>query len=359
MDKDVLKEIELCDECGVCINVCPIYEVTGKELFTPISRIKAAEKVFKGNIPSEAVELMYNCPECGRCEEVCPNEVKITKIVEVARNRLIKKGFVFDAHKRIAKWIVELGNSVGKEPEKRLEWLPEEFKEKESNTLLYLGCLPSYLIKNIAKTTYTVLKRAEVDFMILEDEGCCGVYLYDAGMVELAEEVFTKNAERFEKIGVEKIITPCAGCYRCFKRYYPRVLGKTDFEVYHVVEVIDELVRDKKLSLKKKEMQFTYHDPCRLGRKEGLYEEPRRILRECVEIAELKENRDMGMCCGAGAGIRSIYRDLSMEVAAKLLNSTQSNIITSCPFCTFNLNYAAKKKGIDKEVKYITELLVD
>lgn len=356
----MLEEINRCDECSICVDVCPIYEATKNEEFTPISRIKAAEKVFKGKASAKVAEIIYNCPECGRCEEVCPNEVKITKIVEAARRELIKMGYAFDSHKKIANWIIKLGNSVGKEPEKRLEWLPEEFKETKSTTLLYLGCLPSYLTKDVARTTYVVLKQANLDFMILRDEGCCGVYLYDAGMIDLAEEIFRKNAEKFEKIGIERIITPCAGCYRCFKRYYPEVLGKVDFEVYHVIEVIDDLIKNGELNLKEMNIQLTYHDPCRLGRKEGLYEEPRRILKACgVDIIEMDENKEMGMCCGAGAGVRSIYRDLSVEVALKVLNSTQLDIVTSCPFCTFNLNYAAKKRGVSKQIRYITELLAE
>lgn len=357
-----MEEIEKCTRCELCVDVCPIYEATGKEAFSPLARINAAKRIFEGgSAPPEMVEAIYNCPECGRCEVACPSVVNVTSIVETARAELVRRGVApLEGHKRIVSWILELGNSVGGDPEKRLEWLSEEFEEGESSTLLYFGCLPSYLVKESAKSTYLALKRAGVDFMILRNEGCCGVYLYDAGLRDLAEKVFRQNAERFGKLGIERIITPCAGCYRCFKRYYPKVIGeKFEVEVRHVVEVLDELMRKGRMKLEKKEMEVTYHDPCRLGRKEGLYEAPRRILERCgVKIREMSESRENGMCCGAGAGIRSLYKELSMEVAAKVLRAAPSEtLVTSCPFCVFNFKYAARKGGIKKDTKYITELL--
>ncbi len=203
-------------------------------------------------------------------------------------------------------WITEIGNSAGGDPDKRLEWLPEEFEseEKKSDTLLYIGCLLSYLVRDSAETSYLILKHAGIDFLISKDEGCCGVYLYDAGLLDLAEKLFRENAARLEKLGVKRIITPCAGCYRCFKRYYPEVLGKENFRI----EVLHKLIKDKKLKLKKKGGELTYHDPCRLGRKGGLYDEV---------------------------------------------------IVTSCPFCTFNPRYTSRKKEINREVGYITDVVME
>lgn len=365
----MIKEIDLCDECEICLEVCPIYDETGNELFSPIGRLKTAKSIFNGGeVSAQMVESMYNCPECGRCEVVCPNEIKVSEIVDSARIELVKRGFApLEGQKRIIKGIEELGNSVNGDPAKRLEWLPAEalesevFEEKETDTLLYLGCLPSYLVKDCAESSYLALKHAGVDFMILKEEGCCGVYPYDAGILDLAEKIFEKNASRFEKLGIKRVITPCAGCYRCFKRYYPEVLGEINFEVYHVVEILDEQIKKGELKGKKEKLTLTYHDPCRLGRKEGLYDEPRRILKECgVEIKEIEENRKDGLCCGAGAGVRSLYRNLSREVATNVLNEAPSaTIVTSCPFCAFNLRYAARKKEIDREILYITDIVRD
>ena len=362
MNKKLLVQIDSCDDCKKCIDVCPTYIASGEELFSPLARLKSAKQIFEGKEVSEGiVESMYNCPECARCDEVCPKHIKISEIIALTRVELVEHGFApLEGHKKIINGIMEKGNSVNGDPENRLDWVPDAFEERESDTLLYLGCLPSYLVKETAKSSYLLLKAAGVDFRILADEGCCGVYLYDAGAIDQAREIFAENTRRFNDLGIKKIITPCAGCYRCFKRYYPELIEEANFEVLHVVEVLHELVKTGKLRFKTDDKVLTYHDPCRLGRKEGLYDEPRELLGACgYEIDELEENRAMGMCCGAGAGIRSIYRNLSMEIASNLLDEASETVVTSCPFCVFNMNYASRKKGKDTSVKYITEVLYE
>ncbi|VUT27501.1 MAG: (Fe-S)-binding protein [Candidatus Syntrophoarchaeum sp. GoM_oil] len=364
MIDDVKREIDSCDSCKKCIDICPTYLVSEEELFAPLMRLKSAKRIFEGEEVSERiVESMYNCPECARCDEVCPKDIKISEIIAIARMELVKRGFApLETHKKIINGIMEKGNSVNGDPDERLDWLPEPFEDNDSDTLLYPGCLPSYLVKNAAKSSYLLLKAAGVDFRILENEGCCGVYLYDAGVIDQAREIFSENTQRFKELGIKRIITPCAGCYRCFKRYYPELIEEADFEVLHVVEVLHELLKKGKLRFKIGEdcKTVTYHDPCRLGRKEGLYDEPRELLAASAHtIDELEENRAMGMCCGAGAGIRSIYRNLSMEVASILLDAASETLVTSCPFCAFNMSYASTKKGKDVDVRYITEVLYE
>ena len=362
MIDDLIVEIDSCDECEKCVDVCPTYIVSEEDLFSPLRRLKSAKQIFEGEKVSERiVESIYNCPECARCDEVCPKEIKISEIVAIARMELVKRGFApLEGHKKIINGIMEKGNSVNGNPDERLNWLPEPFEERNSDTLLYLGCLPSYLVKNAARSSYLLLKAAGVDFRILENEGCCGVYLYDAGIIDQAREVFAENTQRFKNLGIKRIITPCAGCYRCFKRYYPALIEDADFEVLHIVEVLHELLKKGKLRFKTNEggKALTYHDPCRLGRKEGLYDEPRELLAASAHtIDELDENRAMGMCCGAGAGIRSIYRNLSMEIASILLDAASETLVTSCPFCAFNMSYASRKKEKDVDVRYLTEVL--
>ncbi|MEM2925413.1 MAG: heterodisulfide reductase-related iron-sulfur binding cluster [Methanocellales archaeon] len=102
---------------------------------------------------------------------------------------------------------------------------------------------------------------------------------------------------------------------------------------------------------------MSYHDPCRLGRKEGKYEEPRRILQACGgEIVEMEKNRENAACCGAG--IRSVFRDLSLSLALKALELAKTDTIVSS-FCIFNLRWAARKKGLDRKIKYISEIILE
>jgi heterodisulfide reductase subunit D len=356
-------QFEKCTECGTCDEVCPVYKITGEPLFSAMSRVKTAEMIFTGEeIDDTRKESIYNCPKCMQCESVCPEEIKITRLVHEARENLAKNGKgPLEKHGKIIKGIEKKDNSVGGDPEKRLNWLDEEFVQKKSDTLLYLGCIPAYLVKDAAHATYHVLKKLDFDFMMLEDEGCCYTYLYESGRTDLAKKYFTKNVERFSELGIKHIVVPCNGCLKCFKYFYPDLLGKMEFKVSHAVEVIYDLLKQKPDLLNKVEQAITYQDPCRLARGEKITEEPRELLKMCGAILEeAEQNRENAICCGAGAGIRSVFPELSIDIAESLLKSIDTKTIaTTCPFCTFNLSYASKKKDLEKEIIYFTKIILD
>ena len=164
-----MKEIEKCTECNLCLDVCHTYIETNNMAFSPVMRLKFAKDILNNdNITEEMIESMYNCPECAICDVTCPESISISKIVEAAREELVKFGHApLDRQKKIMGGIEKTGNSVRGDPEKRLDWLPEPFEEKDSDNLLFLGCLPSYLVKSVAKSSYEALKKANYDFRMI------------------------------------------------------------------------------------------------------------------------------------------------------------------------------------------------
>ncbi|MEA1970869.1 MAG: (Fe-S)-binding protein [Thermodesulfobacteriota bacterium] len=360
---DTINQAKACTECGICMDFCPTYQITGEPLFSPMHRIETAIKVSEGEeITPLMLESIYNCPKCMQCETVCPSGIKVVEIIHGAREALVQRGLApSEKHNKKIEEILEKGNAVNGDPERRLDWLPEEFPRHESDTLLYLGCLPSYLIKDAATSTYVVLKKLGLDFMILKDEGCCGIYIYESGRRDLASEYFQKNVERFKALGIKKIIVPCSGCLKCFKYFYPDILGETEFTVHHAVETIYDLLKEKPDVLKNVERMVTYHDSCRVTRGEGLAEEPREILRLCgAELREIERNKEEGTCCGAGGGIRSVYPKLSLKIATGFLETVNTeSIVTACPFCAFNLYFASRRKRLEKNLIYITKIVQD
>lgn len=359
---DILKEIQRCTECETCMDACASYKITGDPLFSPMHRLKTAESILSGTEPDDRLkESMYNCSKCLKCQSVCPEEIRITDVVHAAREELSRQGWgPLEGHEKVIAGILKTGNSVNGDPAKRLEWLPGEFPKNESDTLLYMGCLPSYLVKDSAASTYLVLKKLGVDFMLIEDEGCCGTYLYESGKRDLAAEYFRNNAERFASLGIKHLIVPCNGCLKCFKYFYPEVLGSIDFTVTHALEVIYNKLSEDPSVLTRISGTVTYQDPCRLARGEKMTAEPRKLLEMCgLTIEEPAETGDDASCCGAGAGMRSVYRDLSTEIAASLLASAPAdNLATACPFCSFNLNYTSKKKELGKRTEYFTNYVL-
>jgi len=361
--EEALAEADSCSECNVCLDVCPTFKASGDDVLSPPWRLRSAARILRSEELSERdVESMYSCTECYLCTSVCPYEIKTPEVVGAARAGLVKAGLApLERGRKIINGILKLGNSVKGDPERRLDWLPDKYEEVDSDVLLYVGCLASYLVTDAARSTYQVLKAGGVKFRILRDEGCCGNYIYEAGMTDLAEEVFTRNVERFESEGIRRVILPCVGCYRCFKNYYPELVGKLPFTVEHVTQTIFNLVKAGKLGLKSISWRATYHDPCHLGRTEGIYDEPREVLKACgVEIIEMPEKREKAPCCGSGAGVRSLYRDLSLKMASNLFaQAPEKRIITPCPFCAFNMRYTAEKTGADKDIIYFTSVVAE
>jgi len=343
------------------LELCPTYQITSELSFSPVGRLEAAARIFEGGeIEGRLVETVYSCTKCAACEVLCPEGVKVTEVVHETRKELARLGKIPPGQERIVEGILNRGNAVGGDPARRLEWLPEDFEQRDSEVLLFVGCLPSYVVKEAASATYLLLKKLGVDFMILEDEGCCGLYPYEIGRTEVAAEIFAKNAERFKDLGVREIIVPCNGCLKCFKYYYTELLGPQDFTVKHVLEVVFEEIKGGSIPLQGAPQRLTFLDPCRLARGEGLVEEPRELLRSCG--AELQEGERTGVeapCCGAGAGVRSLYKDLSVEMATKALKGCPSeHVVTACPFCAFNLSYASRKRDLGKKISYFTSLVL-
>lgn len=357
--KEAIEQIESCSGCNVCLDVCQTYEVTQKEVFSPPSRLQTAKKIFqRGELSSEAVDGIYNCLKCQRCNVACPLEIDITGIVQKAQIELVSQGVgPLEKPNRIMEGIRKLGNAVNGKPAERWDWLPEGFPRRESETLFYVGCAACYLVPQAAISSYLLLKKFGVDFMMLEDEGCCGYFYYYAGRMDLAREHFQDSVERLKRWGIKRIITICAGCYHAFNSWYPELLGKKDFEVIHMSQLLPGLLKGKKLKKDRKEM--AYQDPCGLGRLEGIYDEPREALRLCgVNLAEVEENRELGFCCGA-MNI-SNFKDLSIKVAGSFLNEVKtSDIVTPCSFCLFGLNYGNRKAGKDKRIRYLSEVVLD
>ncbi|MFX1569469.1 MAG: (Fe-S)-binding protein [Promethearchaeota archaeon] len=371
-DNKLLTEINSCVDCKVCMDVCDTYKVTLDELKSPNGRLKIAEKVFSNNHITEEERLaLYTCTLCGLCDLTCQQEIQISEIILSSKIRLVNenKG-PLEIHNKIIKGIIEKDNSVGGNPEERLNWLPESyrtkelFEKKDSDTLLFLGCMSSFRVPESALAPYEILKLANYDFKILEKEPCCGEYVYSAGNLNLAKKIFQENIELFKRNGVKNLIVTCGGCLYAFDKVYRKYFKDFNLNVRHIIEVIYELERTNKITLKPLNKQITYHDPCRIGRKYKsgpLYSEPRKLLDKCgLRVKELSNNPEECPCCGAGSGIRGVESSICIKIGKELFSNIETReIVTSCPLCVFNFRYVNYKNQMDKESKYITDYLLE
>ncbi len=363
MNKKIEEQIAKCIKCEACMDVCPSYSVRDEYTYSPLGRIEALEALLKSQITENEEKSLLTCNICGRCTQVCPEDIQIGDLVILGRNILYtKKVIPKTRHEKIIESITYKGNAVTRESNERIIYKDSRYKkyiEQESDTLFFLGCISSFFQENTVKAAINVLEKLEVEFRLLKDEGCCGIFLYDGGYFDKAEYIFKKNVERFTHLGIKKIIVLCPSCYKCFSIYYPRILGRFDIQIYHFVELIaQELEKGKKLTARL-DMDFILHEPCKMTRSAYITDEPRNILNSLgIRFKEFEENREMCFCCGAGGGVRAYDMNLALEIGASVLRKAGSNnIITMCPFCIMNFNHSAKKYGIKTKAFYIAEII--
>ncbi len=213
--------------------------------------------------------------------------------------------------------------------------------------IYFRGCVVREKLINISNATETILKKAHVDYTIIDNEKCCGSFLMRTGFKDDALEVMGETLKQLQDMGDDKILVSCAGCYNTLKNDYNEVFG-VELDVLHTSELIDQLIVEGKLEIEKLPLKVTYHDPCHLGRHSGLYEEPRNIINKTCELVEMHRNRERSSCCGAGAGVRSAFPDTAQEVASKRVADAEETgaeiLVTSCSFCILNLEKALEHK---------------
>ncbi len=234
--------------------------------------------------------------------------------------------------------------------------------------IYFRGCVVRDKLSSISDATETILKRAGVDYTILEDETCCGSFLMRTGYKEDAREVMEDTLKKFENnIKADKILVSCAGCYNTLKNDYNEVFG-VELDVIHTSELINQLINDGRLDVKKTPTKVTYHDPCHLGRHSGIYDEPREAIIKSYDLIEMDRNREHSRCCGAGAGVKSAFPKTAIKVASKRIKDAQDTgaeiLVTSCSFCILNLENALEhtmdefnKEKIDKNKRCITRVI--
>jgi Fe-S oxidoreductase len=368
---DVIKEsggdaFKRCFQCGLCDTVCPWNRVR------TFSMRKLVRQATFGLTEIESEE-MWLCTTCGRCPQQCPRDVKQIES-GIALRRVATEYGVFPASvKPIRTAIGSLigeGNPLGEDRKKRADWakgLSVKTFTEEMEVLYFPGCYPSYdpRAKKISTATAKILNSAGVDFGILgAKENCCGESIRKTGDEELFKRLAKENIKTFIDNGVKKILVSSPHCYHTFKNEYPEFM--VNFEVVHITQYLLELMNEGKLELTKEfRKKITYHDPCYLGRHNGIFDEPREVLKKVpgLELTEMPESRMDSLCCGGGGGRVWMetqkgerFGDLRLEqaigVGAELL-------VTSCPYCITMFEDSRVTMGVDEKIgiKDITEII--
>ncbi len=391
-----------CMECGRCQDACPAF-ASGKPLspkmivFNMERALLAGDKALVGKTRDALPELVpatfaegeiWTCTTCGACQKECPVEIEhIRKIVGARRSQVLMQSKFPQELNAFFRNLETNSNPWGLGFAKRAEWGEaleiEHIKDvPDAAYLFWVGCMGAYddAGKAVAAATVRVLRAAGIAFGTLgAEEKCCGDSARRLGNEYLYQSLAQENIALFKKYGVKRIVTICPHGFNTLKNEYPKLLGLMPdlteedkaklraIEVVSHVELIARLIEEKRIALKPSAAgSCTFHDPCYLGRHNGITKEPRTILAAALgaKPIELARHGEASFCCGAGGGLMWTEESLGTRInhlrTDEVIATGAPLAAAACPFCLTMLRDGLKDKGReDVSVRDVAELVAE
>ena len=379
-----------CIMCNRCQDVCPAY-ATGKELSPSAleinKRYQIREQMAGLAAGAESHNPLLNfaisesavraCTACGACIDICPtgNEPMLD-ILDIRRNQVLMEG-AFPAELQTAfSGMERQGNPWQQDPGERFNWakgldfpVPTVDENPGFDILYWVGCAASYdpRAQITARSLVKLLHRAGVNFAVLGDaETCTGDSARRAGNEALFQEMAAANIETLNSYAPPRIVVTCPHCFHTLGREYHQFGG--DYDVVHHTELIEELIAAGRLPAgahPSKQANVTFHDPCYLGRHNGITEAPRAILRGLGDpLVEMPRSGRDSFCCGAGGaqfwkeeehGAEAVNLVRYAEAAA----TGADTLAVGCPFCMQMFETARASMPDGPVVRDIAEIIAE
>jgi Fe-S oxidoreductase len=359
-------DLDLCYQCATCTGSCPWGFVEPLDMRRLIHLAQLGLEGYEG-------EDLWKCSTCNTCKERCPRGVGILDLVRSIRAMIGETGLIPQSLRGALGSVKSEGNPWNGVRKDRNRWAAElgfaPFDRTKHEFLLYACCMPSYdpRARKQLEALSRVLKVGFVSAGVLgTEESCCGESVRKMGAEDTFTQLAASNGSLFREKGVERVLVLSPHCYHTFKNEYPE-LG-TKVQVLHTTELLASLLDQGKLKLQQKlEATVTYHDPCYLGRHNGVYDAPRKVLRAIpgVTFQEMIRTREGALCCGGGGGrmwmetkFGERFSDLRVPEA---LAVGASVLATGCPYCINMLEDS--RKNLNKteaiQVKDVVELVAE
>lgn len=398
--KDLL-DLEACTECGRCTAVCPAHVVgkalSPRDLILDLRNLmrSSSDRLLAGasgkaeggdagdfKVPiidaatAVSPEALWQCTTCAACMEACPVFIEqMPKIVDARRHLVMEEADFPETLQAAITSLEQRGHPFPGTTFNRVQWadgldvpeLADMANPEDAEVLLWVGCGGALVERNqsIVRSLAQLLRRAGIRYAILgREESCTGDPARRIGNEFLFEKLAKTNIENLERYGVKKIVTSCPHCFNTFANEYPAFGGR--YEVYHHSEFLQRLVEEGKLDPRVQEgRRVTFHDPCYLGRHNGIFDAPRSLVQLSTGKApvEMEQSREKSFCCGGGGGMCYVEeapdQRVNQERAAQILATDADVVAVGCPFCTTMLEDGLNALRGDREVvvRDVAELL--
>jgi Fe-S oxidoreductase len=368
-----------CIQCFRCQEVCPAYD-TGKVLSPAALEINKRYSLnYEGttelpmlNLISE--EAVWACTSCGACVDICPvgNE-PMRDILDIRRNLSMMESAFPKQLENAFKGMERNMNPWNVSQADRMKWaeglnVPTIEQNANPEILWWVGCAPATdaRAQKTAQAFAKILNAAGVNFAVLgKNEACNGDSARRAGREDIFFGLASQNVEILNEVKPKRIVTTCPHCMHTIKNEYPAFGG--NYTVIHHTQLINELVGAGRISMKLDgdNMKVTFHDPCYLGRHNGVFDAPREDLKSAgVEVIEMPRNSAKSFCCGAGGA--QMWKE--EEAGSARVNATRfaeakstgaDTLAVGCPFCMAMLSDASKADGGSVQVRDVAEIVAE
>ncbi|MCX7885983.1 MAG: heterodisulfide reductase-related iron-sulfur binding cluster [Verrucomicrobiae bacterium] len=365
-----LLQFDACTWCGRCQDECPAH-ASGQPL-SPKNVILQLQAHQLGKRSGELVSAaeLWACTTCRACEEVCPVFIEQPRAIVELRRRLVSEGQVDKGLQEALTKLSRYGNSFGQSDRARARWIqglafkPKDARKEAVEYLWFVGDYASYdpRLQPVTRATANLLQQAGVDFGLLyEAERNSGNDVRRVGEEGLFEMLREKNLQTLQNARYRKLLTTDPHSLQALRHEYD---GLT---VVHHTELLEELLRQGKLKpARALGLKATYHDPCYLGRYNGIYDAPRRVLASLgVALLEMPRSRQRSYCCGAGGG--RIWMEDTGEIKERPAESRVREaaalgvnvLVVACPKDLVMFQDAVKTTGLEGKlaVKELVELV--
>jgi glycolate oxidase iron-sulfur subunit len=374
-------DVSRCVKCGACRAVCPPFLSERGESSSARGRMALVQAVLDGQLAVSAVfkDRLATCTGCLACEASCPSGVPVTAIIQAAKeqaiaesgtgiiNRLIAGVVKHPAAFRASQWLAPVALRYSRiaecgmrNAEFRIRNEKPKTRDSKGTVVFFPGCAVDYFQPEIGKATIGVLNSIGYDVIVPGGLKCCGRPLLSLGDRGAAEELAAHNTALLDAINADAIVTACASCGLTFKKEYPKLLrsGAKAPAILDIHEFLAGRISGLKLGPVKK--LVTWHDPCHLGRGQGLSGTARDILRAVPGLA-LEEMRNADRCCGFGGVMRITHHKLSNgiagEKAGNIMATKAEAVVTGCPGCRMQIANALSQAGSRIEVLHTVQIL--
>jgi heterodisulfide reductase subunit D len=363
-----------CIQCGSCSSSCPAVnnmDITPRTLW----------QLIRWGLRDEALNsrTFWICTQCYACTVRCPRGIITSENMRLLRKWAAEEGVGFPAICTTMIDTVTLQHNIsGEDNARRLGWsenmdpVPLSLQPHPgAETVLFTGCVSAFypMAYSIPQAMVQILEKVGASYTTMGgEEWCCGYPIYSVGiMEEQVAKAAAHNISKFKELGAKRLVTTCPSCYHTWTHIFPEVLpGAERIEVVHATEYLAELIREGKLKFaEQKPTTVTYHDPCDLGRKNGIFDAPRYIIQSIpgIKLVEMANNRENSLCCGGGGDVEMVdvqaIQDIAAQRMAQVRATGAQTLVSACQQCKRTLFRSARETKTRLRILDVTELVLN